>query len=99
MKKQRSKPEATPERVQKKRNKTFRKLSINLLITQALLVFAMVPLVWGAIVDPTAQVITASAIAFVLQFMVLMLYVAMRRFVIIVKELRAEVDELRGGKR
>lgn len=83
----------------KKDKRTFRKLSINLLISQAMLVVAMVPLVWAAIVDPTPQIIIANAISFVLQFIVLMLYVAMRRFVLIVKEMREELDELHSKKK
>jgi len=84
--------------MEKKYKRTFRRLSINLLITQALLIIAMVPLVWAAIDNPTTQIVTASAITFALQFMVFMLYVALRRFVFIVRELREEMDSLQKKK-
>ena len=92
------KKELAPERIVKNRRKTFRRLSINLLITQVLLLAVMVPLVWAIIVDPAPQIIIASAVAIALQFMVLRQYATMRRFALIVNQMRAEMTEIRGER-
>lgn len=64
-----------------------------------LLVIAMVPVVWGLIIDQSPQLITATAITLLLQILVLLLYISLRRFVLIVKELREEMDALKGRKK
>jgi len=51
------------------------------------------------IIDQSPQLITATAITLLLQILVLLLYISLRRFVLIVKELREEMDALKGRKK